>query len=133
MRCARCGAEIPEEAKFCEECASPFTRRCPSCDTENSLTTKFSIGCAKPFDSKGQVTSGSGNDLGQQMRTLTETRRKDHVEEEENNPFEESGPAGSDSYPDAACLEFDHVGRSANRRSLASDLDRPFQRPGDQS
>ena len=41
MRCSKCGAENPDRAKFCGECASPFTRRCPSCETENSLIAKF--------------------------------------------------------------------------------------------
>src|SRR6516164_9505865 len=50
MRCSKCGAENPDRAKFCEECASPFTRRCPSCDTENSLTARFCIECAKPLE-----------------------------------------------------------------------------------
>ena len=53
MRCSKCGAENPDRAKFCEECASPFTRRCPSCNTENSLTAKFCIECAKPLESAG--------------------------------------------------------------------------------
>src|SRR5262245_8807637 len=50
MRCSKCGAENPDRAKFCGECAAPFTRRCSSCDTENSLTTKFCIECAKPLE-----------------------------------------------------------------------------------
>src|SRR5262250_2097081 len=53
MRCSKCGAENPDRAKFCEECASPFIRRCPSCNTENSLTAKFCIECAKPLASAG--------------------------------------------------------------------------------
>src|SRR5262249_8062054 len=53
MRCSKCGAENPDRAKFCEECASPFTRRCPSCDTENSPGAKFCIECAKPLESAG--------------------------------------------------------------------------------
>jgi ribosomal protein L40E len=53
MHCSKCGAENPDRAKFCEECASAFTRRCPSCDTENSLTAKFCIECAKPLESAG--------------------------------------------------------------------------------
>jgi predicted ATPase/class 3 adenylate cyclase len=53
MRCSKCGAENPDRAKFCGECASPFTRRCPSCDTENSLTAKFCIECAKPLEGAG--------------------------------------------------------------------------------
>src|SRR5262249_8457246 len=54
MRCSKCGAENPDRAKFCGECAAPFTRRCPSCDTENSLTTKFCIECGNPLGSKSQ-------------------------------------------------------------------------------
>src|SRR5262245_20240653 len=54
MRCSKCGAENPDHAKFCGECAVPFTRRCPSCDAENSLTTKFCIECGKPLGSKSQ-------------------------------------------------------------------------------
>src|SRR5215470_339734 len=43
MRCSKCGAEKPDRAKFCAECASPFTHRCSSCYTENSLAAKFCI------------------------------------------------------------------------------------------
>jgi class 3 adenylate cyclase/tetratricopeptide (TPR) repeat protein len=50
MRCSKCGAENPDRAKFCESCASPFTRRCPSCATENSPGAKFCIECAKPLE-----------------------------------------------------------------------------------
>src|SRR5262245_24324502 len=50
MRCSKCGAENPDRAKFCGECAAAFTRRCPSCDTENSLTTRFCIECARPLE-----------------------------------------------------------------------------------
>src|SRR5215472_16638167 len=50
MRCSKCGVENPDRARFCGECASPFTRRCPSCDTENSPTAKFCIECANPLE-----------------------------------------------------------------------------------
>ena len=53
MCCSKCGAEKPDRAKFCEECAAPFTRRCPSCDAENSLTARFCIECATPLESVG--------------------------------------------------------------------------------
>src|SRR5262245_28131924 len=62
MRCSKCGAENPVQAKFCGECASPFTRHCPSCRTENSLTTKFCIECAKPLDDAGKL--GRASDAG---------------------------------------------------------------------
>src|SRR5215831_812449 len=49
MRCSKCGAENPERAKFCVECAWPFARRCPSCNAENPTTAKFCLECAKPL------------------------------------------------------------------------------------
>ena len=58
MRCAKCGAENSDRAKFCEECASPFTRRCGSCNTENSPNAKFCLECAKPLESVGRKLSG---------------------------------------------------------------------------
>jgi len=59
MRCSKCGAENPGRAKFCEECASPFTRRCGSCNTENSPGAKFCIECAKPLESAGGKSQGT--------------------------------------------------------------------------
>jgi class 3 adenylate cyclase len=50
MRCSKCGAENPDRAKFCVECASPFACRCPSCNAENPPTAKFCLECAKPLD-----------------------------------------------------------------------------------
>jgi class 3 adenylate cyclase len=46
MLCSNCGADNPETAKFCIECASPFARRCPSCGTENPPRAKFCAQCA---------------------------------------------------------------------------------------
>jgi class 3 adenylate cyclase len=60
MRCSKCGAENPERAKFCEECAVPLTRRCPSCDSENSPTARFCIECAKPLESAGRKSQRTG-------------------------------------------------------------------------
>ena len=49
VRCSKCGAENPERAKFCVECASPFARRCLSCGAENPATAKFCLECSKPL------------------------------------------------------------------------------------
>jgi len=51
MRCSKCGAENPDGAKFCIECASPFARRCSSCGKENPPRAKFCLECSKPIDS----------------------------------------------------------------------------------
>ena len=50
MRCSKCGAENPDGAKFCIECASPFARRCSSCGKENPPRAKFCLECSKPID-----------------------------------------------------------------------------------
>src|SRR5262249_36635669 len=50
MRCSKCGAENPDRAKFCVECALPFLRRCPSCSAENPPNAKFCLECAKPLE-----------------------------------------------------------------------------------
>ena len=51
MRCSKCGAENPDGAKFCIECASPFAQRCSSCGKENPPRAKFCLECSKPIDS----------------------------------------------------------------------------------
>src|SRR5215469_9401660 len=73
MRCSKCGAENPDRAKFCEECASPFQQRCPSCKTENSPTAKFCIECAKPIEAQTGAATPSGlhRDRDGERRHLT--------------------------------------------------------------
>src|SRR5262249_21478878 len=84
MRCSKCGAENPDRAKFCEECAAPLTRRCPSCDSENSPTAKFCIECAKPLERAGrksqripdasssiQVNAGTADSLDGERKVVT--------------------------------------------------------------
>ncbi|HEY2486754.1 MAG TPA: AAA family ATPase [Candidatus Binataceae bacterium] len=66
MRCSKCGAENPDRAKFCEECASPFTRRCLSCGSENSPTAKFCIECAKPLKAETVQAAPSASSGRQQ-------------------------------------------------------------------
>jgi ribosomal protein L40E len=53
MRCSKCGAENPDRAKFCVECASPFAHRCSSCNAENPQTAKFCLECGKPLEGAG--------------------------------------------------------------------------------
>src|SRR6516165_4018527 len=84
MRCSKCGAENPDRAKFCVECASPFARRCPSCNAENSQTAKFCLECAKPLEGAGdksprvpdagspiQVNAGTPDSLDGERKTVT--------------------------------------------------------------
>jgi len=72
MRCSKCGAENPDRAKFCVECASPFARRCPSCNAENPQTAKFCLECAKPLEGAGGK-SQRAPDAGSPIRVNTAT------------------------------------------------------------
>ncbi|MBI3249931.1 MAG: zinc ribbon domain-containing protein [Deltaproteobacteria bacterium] len=59
MRCARCGSDNPEGAKFCIECAAPFPRRCPQCGMGNPPQAKFCAECATPLK-KESANRGNG-------------------------------------------------------------------------
>jgi class 3 adenylate cyclase/ribosomal protein L40E len=84
MRCSKCGAENPDRAKFCVECASPFARRCPSCNAENPQTAKFCLECAKPLEgaegksqrvpdagSPVKLKAGTADSLDGERKTVT--------------------------------------------------------------
>jgi len=71
MRCSKCGAENPDRAKFCAECASPFARRCSSCNAENPQTAKFCLECAKPLEGGGR--SQRPPDSGSPIKVNTAT------------------------------------------------------------
>jgi hypothetical protein len=61
MRCTSCGGENPEGAKFCIECAAPFSRHCPSCGSENLPRAKFCAECGSPLTAQPQPpVSSSG-------------------------------------------------------------------------
>ena len=58
MRCWKCGAENPDRANFCVECAAPLARRCPSCNATNPPTAKFCLECAKSLEAVGIPAAG---------------------------------------------------------------------------
>jgi class 3 adenylate cyclase/predicted ATPase len=55
MRCASCGFENPEGAKFCEECGTPFMRICPSCGQQARPTAKFCPECGTALKTEGKL------------------------------------------------------------------------------
>ena len=56
MKCPRCQQENPPQAKFCLECASPFTLRCANCGTQLPAGAKFCLECATPVSAPGSVS-----------------------------------------------------------------------------
>jgi class 3 adenylate cyclase/predicted ATPase len=55
MRCAKCGADNREGAKFCSECATPFATKCPHCGAANKPGAKFCDECAASLASPSTV------------------------------------------------------------------------------
>src|SRR5262245_7396535 len=54
MRCASCGTENPEGAKFCIECGMPCLRLCPSCGQQMPPAAKFCPECGTPLKATGR-------------------------------------------------------------------------------
>src|SRR5215510_6802097 len=55
MRCASCGIENPEGAKFCEECGTSFEPICPSCGQQVRPTAKFCPDCGTTLGAAGKL------------------------------------------------------------------------------
>jgi len=45
VKCPKCGAEIPKESKFCNECGNKMTATCPKCGIEVKSNVKFCNEC----------------------------------------------------------------------------------------
>jgi hypothetical protein len=54
MRCASCGSENPEGARFCIECGSSLQSRCPNCEGENLPQAKFCAACGTALGVEGK-------------------------------------------------------------------------------
>jgi class 3 adenylate cyclase/tetratricopeptide (TPR) repeat protein len=77
MRCAQCGSDSPEGAKFCIECAAPFPRRCPGCGTENPPQAKFCAECATPLTAEVQSPTSQVQSLEESgVQKGLESRRR---------------------------------------------------------
>ena len=59
MRCQNCSAENPQGAKFCIQCATPFSHRCQKCGFENPSEAKFCAQCAAPLDAATPIRAKS--------------------------------------------------------------------------
>ena len=58
MKCAKCGADNREGAKFCNECAAPLEASCPKCGSRNKPGAKF---CDECGTSLGAFAAASPN------------------------------------------------------------------------
>ncbi len=53
MTCEKCGFQIGESAKFCQECGSPLNQACDNCGTDLPISAKFCPQCGA-----SQISSG---------------------------------------------------------------------------
>jgi adenylate cyclase len=61
MRCSSCGVENRDDAKFCSECASPFSVKCPRCGAGNRPGAKFCDECSAPLEQTAEKGKPPGN------------------------------------------------------------------------
>ena len=84
MKCAKCGTENREGAKFCNECAAPIKASCLKCGSKNNPGAKFCDECGmslgtsaaaapkKPHDSSIRgIDSAIAENLDGERKTVT--------------------------------------------------------------
>ena len=73
MRCQNCSAENPPDAKFCIQCATPFSHRCQKCGFENPSEARFCAQCGAPLDVAAPIRAEAepNEDLTGERRHLT--------------------------------------------------------------
>ena len=62
MKCAKCGAENREGAKFCNECAAPIEASCPKCGSRNKPGAKFCDECGTSLGASAAASPKGPND-----------------------------------------------------------------------
>src|SRR6516225_2727075 len=82
MRCANCGADNRETAKFCDGCGAQLAVKCPSCGTANRSSAKFCDSCGTGLATASSLTvaATSPTDIllnaGEAVAEATEGERK---------------------------------------------------------
>src|SRR5499427_6094551 len=62
MKCAKCGTENREGAKFCNECAAPIEASCPKCGSRNTPGAKFCDECGTSLGASAAASPREPND-----------------------------------------------------------------------
>jgi class 3 adenylate cyclase len=62
MKCAKCGAENRDGAKFCNECAAPLEASCPRCGSKNKHAAKFCDECGTSLGTSATASPKRPND-----------------------------------------------------------------------
>jgi hypothetical protein len=132
MRCPKCQAENPDEARFCNGCATklPQVLVCPSCGGKNVEGAKFCNFCAKRFDqerSPGKGSSGSPSKPAGAAKPKTAAHPIPQPAADEENPNKKKGGTQSTSFCHVCheptptnLLTFDVDGNHVCRKCLLS-------------
>src|SRR5215472_10362071 len=62
MKCAKCGADNREGAKFCNECGAPIEASCPKCGAKNKPGAKFCDECGTSLGPSAAASPKNPND-----------------------------------------------------------------------
>ncbi|HLW70018.1 MAG TPA: AAA family ATPase [Candidatus Binataceae bacterium] len=57
MRCPKCGNDNRDGAKFCSECATPFSAKCRQCGADNSPGAKFCDECGTSLNAPDRASA----------------------------------------------------------------------------
>ena len=79
MKCAKCGAENREGAKFCNECAAPIEASCPKCGSRNKRGAKFCDECGTSLGASAAASPKRSNDRSVR---ITERASAENIEGE---------------------------------------------------
>jgi ribosomal protein L40E len=81
MRCAKCGADNREGARFCDKCGAKLSPRCASCGAENRTDARFCDSCGAAFGPDAAVADLRPNPDDTPTR-VTETSAAESLEGE---------------------------------------------------
>ena len=62
MKCAKCGADNREGAKFCNECGAPIEASCAKCGAKNKPGAKFCDECGTSLGPSAAASPKRPND-----------------------------------------------------------------------
>ena len=57
MACTRCGASLPGESLFCNQCGSPQVLTCGACKHDNAPGSRFCGRCGMALDAAAHIAS----------------------------------------------------------------------------
>ena len=55
MRCSNCGTDNAPGSRFCNQCATPLSKRCAKCASENAPEARCCAQCAAPLDTAAAI------------------------------------------------------------------------------